>query len=257
TLPTGISSIKLAGGVLEITEPHPRAVQVTVGKEGGVISIQRTSEGVKKISVYFERIYFPPSEKARVVSIEGGRLVAPDLKASKDYQFYARGIEPSGYKNLKREDILGKHPENYAPVVDYLNQLKFRDPDFLALFNLETRSDLEKMKTPETRRQHLLEIAQQVRHRNGSYMVVGQILEELFTKDFQQAKSEITEKQRTEISQEVQKERPKIEKEVRKSLENLKKDKPVEWMQRYPKGQPTEAEFKNLVDQAVHTKTEL
>ena len=103
----------------------------------------------------------------------------------------------------------------------------FRDSDFDLLLKLHTREGLEKMQTPQARRETLLSAAKEIRSRNGCYAVAGEFLEELFSKELGSALQEIRPEKKLEFQKEVEGERSKTEKQAAQDqLQHSKEKEP-------------------------------
>lgn len=247
----GSCFFKLEGGTLDLgvssagDTKYPPKIRVVIGKEGGVI---RAEGGTYK---------FPPSKEERVVLFSSGRLDSGALKRDLKAEGGAAGdYEAHAWSALEKSDFAKHNGEakRLAGLIDHAANLKAADPDFHALFSLETREGLEKIQDPEAGRAHMLEVAKQLRHRTGCYAVAAEILEGLFRSDFQAALAEIPADKIEQVKKEVEAERPKVEKQVKADLAKLREKHPEDYAKRFPSGAPSQAEIKGMVDQALAGK---
>ncbi len=247
----GSCFFRLEGGTLDLgvssagDTKYPPKIRVVIGKEGGVI---RAEGGTYK---------FPPSKEERVVLFSSGRLDPGSLKRDlKTEGGQAGDYEAHAWSALEKSDFAKHNGEakRLAGLIDHAANLKAADPDFHALFSLETQEGLEKIKDPEAGRAHMLEVAKQLRHRTGCYAVAAEILEGLFRSDFQAALSEIPADKIEKVKKETEAERPKVEKQVKADLAKLKEKHPEDYAKRFPSGAPSQAEIKGMVDQALAGK---
>jgi len=253
--------VKLAGGTLDLGHlaygdtQYPDTLKVVIGPEGGCIKTDSYA------------YVFPPGKEGKEVVISKGRLKAGKLKEfvydpsrlateedkQKDFTRTEYKHEPDGLW-ANSEEFRPGDPETLRLVAAHGKNLEARDKDFHALFRLETHEGLKATDTPEKRRAALLAAAKEIRHRTGSYVVAGEILEGLFAKDFQAALAEIPADKLAQLKKEVEAERPKVEKQVKADLAKMKEKHPYEFKQRFPKGEASEQDVAKLVDQALAGK---
>lgn len=253
--------VKLAGGTLDLGHvaygdtQYPDTLKVVIGPEGGCIKTDSYA------------YIFPPGKEGKEVVISKGRLKAGKLKEfvydpsrltteedkQKDFTRTEYKHEPDGLW-ANSEEFHPGDPETLRLVAAHGKNLEARDKDFHTLFRLETHEGLKATDTPEKRRAALLAAAKEIRHRTGSYVVAGEILEGLFAKDFQAASAEIPADKLAQLKKEVEAERPKVEKQVKADLAKMKEKHPYEFKQRFPKGEASEQDVAKLVDQALAGK---
>ncbi len=250
-----VTNVTVSGGMLRTSSGRnqPRIVRVSIGSEGGII---RTDT--------HKAYYFPPAEGERVVLIErdGGVRIHSSMQLNRDYQILrhrddiqkefgkltAAGNVSHAENPLRYEGLFGQY--------GHWTNIGVRDKDFLTLYSLETREGLEAMKTPDGKRKHLLSVAQQVRHRNGSYAVAGQILEQLFAEPLQEALAVIPDTVSQDVRDAVEGDRNDFHSKVMDSLAEAKEANPSQYAERFPSGQPTEAEIEQMVDVSVELEIE-
>ncbi|MFO1464033.1 MAG: FHA domain-containing protein [bacterium] len=255
------AEIKIKGGTLDLGNAavsdtqYPDKLKVVIGPEGGCI----------KTDTY--AYVFPPGKGTKEVVISGGKLKPGNLKEliydptrlaneedkQKDFIRTSYKHEPEFLWANSAEFHPGD-PETLRLVAEHGKNLAKRDQDLFALFRLETKAGLQQTDTPDKKRAALLEAAKEIRHRTGSYAVAGEILEGLFAKDLEAAMKEIPADKLQEVKKEVEADRPKVEKQVKAELEKMKEKHPADYQKRFPKGAPSDADIKQMVDQSLAGK---
>jgi serine/threonine protein phosphatase PrpC len=234
--------VRLEGGLVTIPMNPPPAVRVVIGRTGGQIRMG-------------EYLYtFPPGDKDRAVVLTQNYLLAPQLKHGADYEQVPHYGVPAAKLKKTTRDYAGGHPDSLAELVGHWKHLGTRDPDFKLLLDLETAASWKEMDTAEGRRTRLLATAEELRHRNGSYLVTAEILEGLFAADLETALQEIPPAQISELRRAAEAQRVKVELQVVRELSACKAAQPEIWKQRFPDSGPSREELDAMVDQALDGK---
>ncbi len=250
-----VPNVEIHGGMLRTSSGNhqPLVVRVTIGTEGGII--RRDNHNA---------YYFPPSDSERVVIIErsGGVRFPQGMRHARDYQtlHHSDRIQRQFGELRSQGDVsMANYPLRYESLFGrngHWTNIGLRDRDFQTLYSLETRDGLEAMATPASRRSHLLSVAQDVRHRNGSYAVAGQILEQLFAEPLQAALGEIPQSRHDSIVREVSADRSEFRSQVLESLSDVRESNPEAYQARFPEGAPTEEQINQFVNVSMQAEVQ-
>lgn len=229
---------RLEGGTLVVAknknDPGPVAfrkpLRVVVGKEGGFIEIG---------SVLGRICYFPPSDKERVVVVDGDKINTfwlekgdcarnPKNLAEVKYDFdwyqplnhpFSEPLPLGGTSIDSKKAWLGRL-ETAVPHL-HLLQKGYKDPLLSALFNRYTREGIEKESTPEGRREALLGYARLLSAQDGSFALAEAAFLEVFQKEYAAAGEELRAVGvLRDVTGEVEKDRAKIAERVQKQFES-------------------------------------
>lgn len=176
-----VRTIRLDGGTVDLTHSRdlPEALRVVIGRQGGFIKAGDMT------------YTFRPRAQETTVAIQRNSILTPHLREGRDFQrdphLGARGV------GRVTEDYRGGHPQTFERFLGragHWTNIDLRDPDFHNLLKLHTRQGLE-MRTPELRQRHLLHVAKELRHRNGSYETSARLLQTIFREPLQRAVFEV------------------------------------------------------------------
>lgn len=171
-----VRTYHLSGETLEVPDAIAgrrgsyEPVRVVIGRLGGVIRIANS-----------ESYVFPASNQERVVVIRREIVESSHLIRGRD--FY-------------RDTVFGGGSRRWLNA-------EHRDPDLWAVLGMARRDGLERLTDPEQRRGYLIEMAETLRHREGSYAMAATYLEEVFGEQFERAAADLDMEKASERMEEL------------------------------------------------------
>lgn len=240
----------LAGGTVELQSVTER--KIIIGSEGGSLVFRSPNSSLGM--VYF----IPPGQAGRECIQIGKELYFNGLAPGLDYTVTAYGSFDQSLLGTLQSDYRQGHPDSLKEVAetlayyqdrDYERRHAVGDRDIGILLNQGRSNGLRKMITPEGRKAELLNVAQTLRHRRGSYEVAASALQEIFADSYQLALETISDGERREIAKSVREEKQDdIREEVLDSLEKQKDQNPQAYQKRFGRQGPSEDQIAAIVE---------